>query len=433
MLTAVTGINWGDEGKGRVIDLLAEQADIVVRYQGGNNAGHTVVTDQGKFVLNLLPSGILHSNVVCILGDGMVVDLEHLENEIAQIRKNGVQVSPSNLKLSTRATISMPWHRVQDELEEDRLAKSGSAFGSTRRGIAYAYSDKYRKKTIRLGDLLYLDDEAMQARLKTILESKNLELAGCYHQEPMSYDALLEWCRMQAGQFAPFICDAGAFLQQAHDSGKRIVLEAQLGAMRDIDYGIFPFTSSSNTLAAYAPLGAGIPNCRLDHVVGVLKAYSTCVGAGPFAAENAMGEAWNEQLRKAGGEYGAATGRPRRVGPFDCVASRYGLSCQGADKIALTKLDVLSSMKEIPVITGYKLDGVEVPRFDPLSDLDRVQPVVTLLPGWNKDISGCKSWDALPKAAKQYVEFLEKQLGHEIQFVSTGAEREKFVLKGEWL
>ena len=221
---------------------------------------------------------------------------------------------------------------------------------------------------------------------------------------------------MQAGQFAPFICDAGAFLQQAHDSGKRIVLEAQLGAMRDIDYGIFPFTSSSNTLAAYAPLGAGIPNCRLDHVVGVLKAYSTCVGAGPFAAENAMGEAWNEQLRKAGGEYGAATGRPRRVGPFDCVASRYGLSCQGADKIALTKLD-----------------GVEVPRFDPLSDLDRVQPVVTLLPGWNKDISGCKSWDELPKAAKQYVEFLEKQLGHEIQFVSTGAEREKFVLKGEWL
>ena len=211
------------------------------------------------------------------------------------------------------------------------------------------------------------------------------------------------------------------------------MLEAQLGAMRDIDYGIFPFTSSSNTLAAYAPLGAGIPNCKLDHVVGVLKAYSTCVGAGPFAAENAMSESWNEQLRKAGGEYGAATGRPRRVGPFDCVASRYGLACQGADKIALTKLDVLSSMKEIPVITGYTLDGVQVPSFDPLSDLDRVEPVVTMLPGWQKDISGCKSWDELPKEAKAYVEFLEKQLGHEIQFVSTGAEREKFVLKGEWL
>ena len=433
MLTAVTGINWGDEGKGRVIDLLAEHADIVARYQGGNNAGHTVVTEQGKFILNLLPSGILHPEVTCVLGAGMVIDLDHLAGEMDAIEARGITVGPENLKLSDKATISMPWHKVQDGLEEDRLAKKGSAFGSTRRGIAYAYSDKYRKKTLRLGDLLHLDEKRVQDRLHMILESKNLELAGCYHQEPMSYDALLEWCRVQAGQFAPYICDVGAFLQQAHDSGKRIVLEAQLGAMRDIDYGIFPFTSSSNTLAAYAPLGAGIPNCKLDHVVGVLKAYSTCVGAGPFAAENAMGENWNEQLRKAGGEYGAATGRPRRVGPFDCVASRYGLACQGADKIALTKLDVLSSLKEIPVITGYKLDGVEVPAFDPLSDLDRVEPVVTMLPGWEQDISGCTSWNELPEAAKNYVQFLEKQLDHEIQFVSTGAEREKFVLKGAWL
>ena len=349
------------------------------------------------------------------------------------IEARGVEVSPKNLKLSDKATISMPWHKVQDGLEEDRLAQKGSAFGSTRRGIAYAYSDKYRKKTLRLGDLLHLDEKRTQNRLHMILDSKNMELAGCYHQEKMSYDALLNWCKLQAEHFTPYICDVGAFLQQAHDSGKRIVLEAQLGAMRDIDYGIFPFTSSSNTLAAYAPLGAGIPNCKLDHVVGVLKSYSTCVGAGPFAAENAMGEEWNEKLRKAGGEYGAATGRPRRIGPFDCVASRYGLACQGADKIALTKLDVLSSMEEIPVITGYKLDGVKVPRFDTLSDLDRMEPVVTMLPGWNKDISGCQSWDELPKEAKGYVEFLEKQLDHEIQFVSTGAEREKFVLKGEWL
>ena len=272
MLTAVTGINWGDEGKGRVIDLLAENADVVARYQGGDNAGHTVVTEQGKFILNLLPSGILHPEVICVLGAGMVIDLDHLSREIDAIEERGVKVDPENLKLSDKATISMPWHKVQDGLEEDRLAQKGRAFGSTRRGIAYAYSDKYRKKTLRLGDLLHLDEERVQNRLHVILESKNLELAGCYHQEPMSYDALLEWCRMQAGQFAPFICDAGAFLQQAHDSGKRIVLEAQLGAMRDIDYGIFPFTSSSNTLAAYAPLGAGIPNCRLDHVVGVLKA-----------------------------------------------------------------------------------------------------------------------------------------------------------------
>ena len=433
MLTAVTGINWGDEGKGRVIDLLAENADIVARYQGGNNAGHTVVTDAGKFILNLLPSGILHPEVTCVLGTGMVIDLDHLAAEMQAIQERGVAVTPKNLKLSDRATISMPWHRVQDGLEEDRLAKDGTAFGSTRRGIAYAYSDKYRKKTLRLGDLLHLDEARTQERLKMILESKNLELAGCYHQEPMSFDALLNWCQGQAERFAPYICNVGAFLKAAYDGGKNIVLEAQLGAMRDIDYGIFPFTSSSSTLAAYAPLGAGIPNCRLDHVVGVLKAYSTCVGAGPFAAERAMPEKWNEQLRKAGGEYGAATGRPRRVGPFDAVASRYGLACQGADKIALTKLDVLSGMKEIPVIVGYTQNGVERTDFDPLSDLDRADPIVTMLPGWQCDLSDCKSWEELPKQAKDYVAFLEQQLGHEIQFVSTGAERERFVLKGAWL
>ena len=226
----------------------------------------------------------------------------------------------------------------------------------------------------------------------------------------------------------------GAFLKAAYDGGKNIVLEAQLGAMRGIDYGIFPFTSSSSTLAAYAPLGAGIPNCRLDHVVGVLKAYSTCVGAGPFAAERAMPEKWNEQLRKAGSEYGAATGRPRRVGPFDAVArARYGLACQGADKIALTKLDVLSGMREIPVIVGYTQNGVAGTDFDPLSDLDQAEPIVTVLPGWQCDLSDCKSWDELPQQAKDYVAFLEQQLGHEIQFVSTGAERERFVLKGAWL
>ena len=433
MLTAVTGINWGDEGKGRVIDLLAESADIVARYQGGNNAGHTVVTEQGKFVLNLLPSGILHPNVVCVLGTGMVIDLDHLANEIASIEQRGITISPEHLKLSAKATISMPWHRVQDGLEEDRLAKKGTAFGSTRRGIAYAYSDKYRKKTLRLGDLLHLNEERIQSRLHVILESKNMELAGCYHQEPMSYDALLHWCRTQAEKFAPYICDAGAYLQQASNAGKRIVLEAQLGAMRDIDYGIFPFTSSSNTLAAYAPLGAGIPNVKLDHVVGVLKAYSTCVGAGPFAAEKAMPENWMQALRKAGGEFGAATGRPRRVGPFDCVASRYGLACQGADKIALTKLDVLSGMKEIPVITGYKLDGAPVEAFDPTDDQDRMEPVVTMLPGWDCDISRCTRYDELPDTAKNYIEFLEKQLVHTIQFISTGAAREQYLLKGAWL
>ena len=433
MLTAVTGINWGDEGKGRVIDLLAEKADIVVRYQGGNNAGHTVVTDAGKFILNLLPSGIIHPDVVCVLGDGMVVDLEHLASEIQSIRDKGVAVSPANLKLSARATISMPWHRVQDELEEARLAKTGSAFGSTKRGIAYAYSDKYRKKTLRMGDLLHLDEENIKARLKTMLEAKNLELAGCYHQNEMSYNALLSWCKKQADLFAPYICDTGSYLSDALKRGKKVVLEAQLGAMRDIDYGIFPYTSSSSTISAYGPIGAGIPGEQLDHVVGVLKAYSTCVGAGPFVAEKAENESWKNTLREAGGEYGAATGRPRRVGPFDVVASRYGAKCQNVDKIALTKLDVLSNFEVIPVITAYKKNGVETDVFDPLEDLDSYEPVVEYLPGWEHDISNCKSWEQLPENARAYVNYIEKHMKYQIEFISTGAERNQYFLKGEWL
>lgn len=433
MLTAVTGINWGDEGKGRVIDLLAEKSDIVVRYQGGNNAGHTVVTNQEKYVLNLLPSGILHQNVVCILGDGMVIDLEHLTKEISDIRQKGVEVSPDNLKISTRATISMPWHKVQDELEEDRLNQTGSAFGSTRRGIAYAYSDKYRKKTLRLGDLLHLQDTAVQQRLHTMLDAKNLELAGCYHQEPMSYPALYAWCEKQAEQFSHYICDTGRYLNQALVDGKKVVLEAQLGAMRDIDYGIFPYTSSSSTIAAYGPIGAGIPAYSPDHVVGVLKAYSTCVGAGPFVAEKAMSESWTEMLRKAGGEYGAATGRPRRVGPFDAVASRYGLKCQNADKIALTKLDVLSLLPEIPVITGYRYKGEVTDEFDTMENMENITPVVKMLPGWQQDISDCTSFQKLPQKAKDYVQCLEQLLNHEIQFISVGAKRDAYLLKGEWL
>lgn len=433
MLTAVTGINWGDEGKGRVIDLLAEDADVVVRYQGGDNAGHTVVTDQGKFVLNLLPSGILHSGVVCVLGDGMVVDLDHLTKEIYEIREKGVSITPEHLKLSARATISMPWHRIQDELEEERLSKSGVAFGSTRRGIAYAYSDKYRKKTLRMCDLLHLEAPSVQARLKMMLEAKNLELAGCYHQEPMSYPALMTWCREKAMDFGPYICDTGSFLDRALQDGKRVVLEAQLGAMRDIDYGIFPYTSSSSTISAYGPIGAGIPGWPLNHVVGVLKAYSTCVGAGPFVAEQAMPEEWMEHLRQAGGEYGAATGRPRRVGPFDAVASRYGLQCQNADKIALTKLDVLSDLDRIPVIAAYQYNGRWMDRFDPTIELDACTPVVRYLPGWKKDISSCRSWNELPQAAKVYITALESMLDHEIQFVSVGASRDAFLTKGDWV
>lgn len=423
MLIAVTGINWGDEGKGRIVDLLAEKADVVVRYQGGSNAGHTVVTDSGTYVFNLLPSGILHPNVVCVLGDGMVVDLEHLRHELSMMQYFHVKVSPENLKLSQRATICMPFHIRQDVLEEERLSRSGNAFGSTRRGIAYAYGDKYMKKTLRLGDLLYLDEPSVRQRLRVILDSKNESMTKLYGEAPLSEEECLQWCRDQARYFADYICDTGAWLEQAHREDRNILFEAQLGAMRDIDCGIYPYTSSSNTLAAYAPLGAGIPGAALDHVVGVMKAYATCVGAGPFAAEKAMPEEWNEALRKAGCEYGAATGRPRRVGPFDAVASRYGLKCQKADKIALTKLDVLSSLDMIPVIDTYRVDGQTVCDFPMNAMLEYAEPVVTKLPGWKCDISACRSWAELPENARRYVTALEQMIGCKIDLISVGADR----------
>ena len=424
---AIVGINWGDEGKGRMVDYLSQRFDVVVRYQGGGNAGHTVINNMGKFALHLLPSGVFHKGVMNILGNGVALDCENLLSEIETLRAAGVPVSPENLLVSDRASLLLPWHRELDALEEARL--KDKQYGSTKQGIAPFYSDKYQKKTIQAGELLY--PEHLKAHLQDLLEWKNLILREVYGAEGYTMEQLLAWLDRFGGAIRPFIADTGAWLRQAQAGGKSILFEGQLGALRDLDFGIYPYTTSSNTIAAYAPVGSGLPGAKLDEVVGVVKAYSSCVGEGPFTCEWFGPEA--EELREAGDEYGAKTGRPRRVGPFDCVASRYGLACQGADKIALTKLDVLSSMKEIPVITGYTLDGVQVPSFDPLSDLDRVEPVVTMLPGWNKDISGCKSWDELPKEAKAYVEFLEKQLGHEIQFVSTGAEREKFVLKGEWL
>ena len=281
------------------------------------------------------------------------------------------------------------------------------------------------------GKGMLVANDISNSRAKALL--KNLELAGSYHQEPMSYPALLSWCEKQASLFAPYICDTGNFLENALASNKKVVLEAQLGAMRDIDYGIFPYTSSSSTISAYGPIGAGIPGESLDHVVGVLKAYSTCVGAGPFVAERAMSEDWCNILRKFGNEYGAATGRPRRVGPFDAVASRYGLKCQHADKIALTKLDVLSSLTEIPVITAYERNHETTTVFDPTENIDSFSPVVTMLPGWKQDISACRKYEDLPKNARLYIETLERLLDCDIQFISTGAERNEYMIKGEWL
>ena len=320
MLTAITGINWGDEGKGRMVDLISQEYDIVARYQGGNNAGHTVKNERGKFVLNLLPSGILRPNVVCVMGNGMVIDPHHLDGEINKLREQGISITPANLKISDRATITMPYHVDQDGLEEARLSKTGAQFGSTKRGIAYTYGDKYMKKTLRMGDLLHLDD-SVKKRLVTMVDSKNLVMEGSYNAAPISVDEMWAWLEKYAAIFKDYICDVGQYLADADAAGKKVLFEAQLGALRDIDFGIYPYTTSSNTIGAYAPIGAGIPGHKLTNSVGVMKAYSSCVGDGPFVTELAMTEEEKHALREAGHEYGAATGRPRRVGPIDLVAS----------------------------------------------------------------------------------------------------------------
>ena len=425
MLTAITGINWGDEGKGRMVDLISQEYDIVARYQGGNNAGHTVKNERGKFVLNLLPSGILRPNVVCVMGNGMVIDPHHLDGEINKLREQGISITPANLKISDRATITMPYHVDQDGLEEARLSKTGAQFGSTKRGIAYTYGDKYMKKTLRMGDLLHLDD-SVKKRLVTMVDSKNLVMEGSYHSAPISVDEMWAWLEKYAAIFKDYICDVGQYLADADAAGKKVLFEAQLGALRDIDFGIYPYTSSSNVIGAYAPVGAGIPNHKIDRNIGIMKAYSSCVGEGPFTCELFGEEA--EKLRAAGGEYGAATGRPRRVGPFDVVASRYGCRAQGADEIALTKLDILDSLDEIPVTVAYELDGREIHDFPYGDVLEQAKPVNKMFKGWRTDISGCRKKEELPREALEYIAFIEEAVGVKIKYVSVGAERDQYIV-----
>lgn len=421
MLTSICGINWGDEGKGRMVDLLSSDYDIVCRYQGGNNAGHTVINERGRFILNLLPSGILREEVVNILGCGMVVDIKHLSEEMARLTERGIKITPENLKISDRAVITMPYHVKLDCLEEERLADK--KFGSTRRGIAPVYSDKYMKKAFRMGELFH--KELLKERVKEIVEWKNLTIVGGYKSEPVSVEEVLEYFEKYGEPLKPFITDTGLYLNEAEKAGKKIMFEAQLGALRDIDFGIYPYTSSSSTIAAYAPIGAGVPNLKIEKSIGIMKAYSTCVGEGPFAAEY-FGEKAHS-LREAGGEYGAATGRPRRVGPFDVVASSYGIRCQGADEIALTKLDVLSGFDELEVCTAYELDGKIIKEFPFPDVLDKCKPVFEKVKGWKQDISKCRKPSDLPKEAFEYVKFIEKLCGAKIAYVSVGAERDEIV------
>ncbi|MCL2244676.1 MAG: adenylosuccinate synthase [Treponema sp.] len=440
MLTAIVGINWGDEGKGRMVDLLSEGYDIICRYQGGNNAGHTVVNEKGRFILNLLPSGILRDNVVNVMGGGMVIDIEHLYGEIANLNEKGINVTPANLKISDKAFICMPYHKQQDILEEERLGDQ--KYGSTKRGIAPVYGDKYMKKGLRILDLLSPD--TLEQKLARIIAWKNLTLNSyrtlsaakrkftgeeSIAQIASYYEAdiikILSWLLEYREKLLPFIADTTEYLAKSIKTGKNILFEAQLGALRDIDYGIYPYTTSSQTLASYAPIGSGIPGVKLNHVIGVMKAYSSCVGEGPFTVEMSGDEA--NALRETGAEYGAATGRPRRVGAFDIPASRYGVITQGADEIALTKLDVLSYLDKIPVCTAYEIDGELYEQFPSGDKLAKAKPVFEYLDGFKTDISKCRKEEDLPKDAVKYVRYLENAIGCPIRYVSVGAERDEYL------
>ena len=420
---AIVGINWGDEGKGRMVDYLTNHFDVVVRYQGGGNAGHTVVNDRGTFALHLLPSGIFREGVVNILGNGVALDCENLLAEMNTLRAAGVSITPENLKISDRASLLLPWHRELDGLEEARLADK--KYGSTKQGIAPFYSDKYQKKTVMAGELL--PPQHLKEHLADLLEWKNLTLQKVYGAKGYTLDELLAWVGKYCEAVKPYITNTTAFLRDAQKAGKSILFEAQLGALRDLDYGIYPYTTSSNSVAAYAPVGSGLPTAKLDEVVGVVKAYSSCVGEGPFVCEWFGDEA--QTLRDAGAEYGAKPGRPRRVGPIDLVATRYGVEVQGATNIALTKLDILSYMDKIPVCAHYELDGQQTDEFPFPVCLQDAKPVIEYVDGWKCDISKVRSWDELPENARNYVEYVERAIGCHIGYVSVGAERDSLIIR----
>ncbi len=420
---AIVGINWGDEGKGRMVDLICADYDVVVRYQGGGNAGHTVINEHGKFALHLLPSGIFHKNVVSVIGNGVAVDPENLIKEIEYVREKGIKLNPENLKVSSRASLLLPWHKELDCLEEQRLADK--KYGSTKQGIAPFYSDKYQKKTVLAGEIL--NEKAFFEHLLPIMEWKNLTLEKVYGAKPTTYEDLKAWYDNYCIKLMPFIGDLEYFFDNAKDTDKDVLFEAQLGALRDIDFGIHPYTTSSSTIAAYAPIGAGLPSLKLDKIIGVVKAYSTCVGEGPFTSEWFGEEA--DKLREAGGEYGAKTGRPRRVGAFDVVATRYGVRMQGATEIALTKMDVLSYMDEIPVCTKYKVGDRITEKFPFPSLLPSAEPIVETLPGWKTDITGVRRFEDLPKEAQDYVLYIEKAIGCFVKYISVGPERDSIIIR----
>ena len=424
MVRAIVGSNWGDEGKGKITDLMAGQADIVVRFQGGANAGHTIINNYGRFALHLLPSGVCHPGVINVLGPGVALDIEEFLKEYNDILAMGVPAP--QIRISERAQVLMPYHVQMDCYEEERLGKA--SFGSTKSGIAPFYSDKYSKIGIQLCQIY--DKKIFSEKLHHALEITNAKITGLYHKDPIDFDTLYMQMLDLAERIRPFVCDTDEFLMKAVRENKNILLEGQLGTLRDPDHGIYPMVTSSSPLAGYGPVGAGVPVWSIKEIVAVTKAYSSCVGAGPFTTELFGDEA--EELRKRGGdhgEYGAKTGRPRRVGWFDCVATRYGCEMQGATEAALTNLDVLSYLPEIPVCVSYDLDGETIHRFPVTPKLEKCKANLVTLPGWQKDIRGIREFDKLPENARRYVEFLEKEIQCPIHMVSNGPQREDIMYR----
>lgn len=425
MVTAVVGANWGDEGKGKITDMLGKESDIIVRFQGGSNAGHTIVNDYGKFALHILPSGVFYNHTTSIIGNGVALNIPDLFKEIQGIVDRGVPMP--KILVSDRAQIVMPYHILFDQYEEERLA--GASFGSTKSGIAPFYSDKYAKIGFQVSEL-FMDDDRLKEKIKRVCDLKNVILENLYHKPAIDEDELLNTLHEYRDMVAPYVSDVSAYLHDALLHNKRILLEGQLGSLKDPDHGIYPMVTSSHTLASYGAIGAGVPPYEIKRVVTVVKAYSSAVGAGEFVSEIFGAEA--EELRNRGGdggEYGATTGRPRRMGWFDAVASRYGCRIQGATEVALTVLDVLGYLDELPVCVGYEIDGEITRDFPATSRLAKATPVYKVLPGWKTDIRGIKKYEDLPENCRNYIEFIEKELGVKISMVSNGPKREDIIYR----
>ena len=424
MVKAVVGANWGDEGKGKITDMLAEKADIIVRFQGGANAGHTIVNNYGKFALHTLPSGVFYNHTTSVIGNGVALNIPILMKEIKSITDRNVPMP--KILVSDRAQMVMPYHILFDQYEEERLG--GKSFGSTKSGIAPFYSDKYAKIGFQVSELF--DEELLQEKVQRVSEMKNVILEHLYHKPMIDPAALLNTLHEYRDMIAPFVCDVSAFLDKALKEGKTILLEGQLGTMKDPDHGIYPMVTSSSTLAAYGAIGAGIPPYEIKQIVTVSKAYSSSVGAGAFVSEIFGDEA--DELRHRGGdggEFGATTGRPRRMGWFDCVATKYGCRLQGATDVAFTVLDALGYLDEIPVCVGYEIDGEVTTDFPVTYKLEKAKPVLKKLPGWKCDIRGIRNFDELPENCRKYVEFIEEQIGFPITMVSNGPGREDIIYR----